>query len=384
MIILNGHEYVERKARACSIPFTKVDNCFTDVPNAAALAGIADTMTFSDGGGGRLADVCERWIYSTCLCFALELADQQKTAFTYAYSVFQAEYSRNLLFTRGHILDKVFDSVIDRTRTTLDMRSVKTIFGRRNRPKNLRKHTRKPRFEIVVEKPTYNLTVFKIHFGKLTVKMYSKGERVLRIEAIAHNTADLRKGRSIQRFTEIIQKLASIVDSFLDKVHCVDVPTIHDLAPDEWYKPGTINGHRVSGVDVNKPRTRAFMQALTALSISPKALSAATVAAKVREMAPDECSGYTVRQAAYDLRKFRAKGLITKKDRGKTYHITDEALRVITAYFIIRDKVIIPVLQCCGDRKRIKTNQKRSKADIHIAHMQKNMIELFSEFRMVA
>ena len=40
MIILNGHEYVEREAQKTNIPFTKDSNCFTNLPNAAALQRI--------------------------------------------------------------------------------------------------------------------------------------------------------------------------------------------------------------------------------------------------------------------------------------------------------------------------------------------------------
>jgi hypothetical protein len=49
----------------------------------------------------------------------------------------------------------------------------------------------------VVEKPFWDLTVFKLHFGKLTAKIYSKGERVLRIEAIVHDARELRCGKEL-------------------------------------------------------------------------------------------------------------------------------------------------------------------------------------------
>ena len=41
----------------------------------------------------------------------------------------------------------------------------------------------------MVETPTYDLTVFKVHYGKMTLKIYTKGERVLRTEVIVHNIA---------------------------------------------------------------------------------------------------------------------------------------------------------------------------------------------------
>src|SRR6476646_2688767 len=40
---------------------------------------------------------------------------------------------------------------------------------------------------VEVETPTYDLTVFHIHYGKLSLKIYSKGECVLRIEVMVHN-----------------------------------------------------------------------------------------------------------------------------------------------------------------------------------------------------
>ena len=56
--------------------------------------------------------------------------------------------------------------------------------------------------------------MFKLHFGRLTGKAYTKGERVLRFEAIAHNTAELRCGRMIDKFAEIVTRLAGIAERF--------------------------------------------------------------------------------------------------------------------------------------------------------------------------
>jgi hypothetical protein len=64
---------------------------------------------------GRLAQVCDRWIYTACLCFGLDVDEQARSGFGYGYSVHQAEYSRNLLFTVGAQMDRVFDRVVDRT-----------------------------------------------------------------------------------------------------------------------------------------------------------------------------------------------------------------------------------------------------------------------------
>jgi len=47
----------------------------------------------------------------------------------------------------------------------------------------------------VIETPRWDLTWFKVRFGLLTLKAYTKGEHVLRVEATVHNTRDLGCGR---------------------------------------------------------------------------------------------------------------------------------------------------------------------------------------------
>ncbi len=54
--------------------------------------------------------------------------------------------------------------------------------------------------------------------------------------------------------------------------------------------------------------------------------------------------GYTSRQAAYDLRKLRGKGLAVKPARTRRYHIPPRAARTIAALLALRDHVIAPVI----------------------------------------
>ena len=55
------------------------------------------------------------------------------------------------------------------------------------------------------------------------MRMYSKGERVLRVEAIAHNTAELRCGKVIDKFPVMIERLAGRLEQFLELMRCIDV-----------------------------------------------------------------------------------------------------------------------------------------------------------------
>jgi hypothetical protein len=74
--ILNGHEYVACQSRKVGIGFAKEGNCFTAVADTDGFAKIAATLS-EQRAVGRLSEVCERWIYRCCLCFALDFEEQK-------------------------------------------------------------------------------------------------------------------------------------------------------------------------------------------------------------------------------------------------------------------------------------------------------------------
>lgn len=374
-IFLNGHEYLARQAIKKKIGFTKEGNCFTKVGNPSKLAKVADTMK-AESFVGQLNEVCDRWIYSTCLCFALDTAAQEESGFHYSYSVFQIEYSRNLLFMRGRIMEEVFESVIDRTRSPLDIKKIKKIFGYKHRPFH-RNSKKPPRFEVVVEKPAYDLTVFKVNFGKLTVKIYSKGERVLRVEVVAHNVKDLRVGKVIDRFPQIVEALAAILNRFLWVLQNVDACFIDVEKLDTWHTPSKVGASRAAGVDINQTRMRAVMEAVIALSINPRGFTSSELAAKVREILNISESEYTARQAAYDLKKLRGKKLVDLPKHSRRYQPTEHGLQTMAAYLVLRNKVLKPLLASCGQNKMQPKPQNSTEIDTHYQNIQNEMQEIF-------
>jgi len=290
---------------------------------------------------GRLGQVCDRWIYSACLCFGLDLDKQERSGFGYAYSVYQAEYSRNLLFRSGGQMEDLFERALDRTRSRLDIPVLRTIFGLKTRP-HANRASGPPAQEVVIEKPQYGLSWFRIRFGMLQVKAYTKGEHVLRFEATVHNTKELRCRRSLDNFGEIITRLAGVAERFATILDCADTSFLPDGILDELPLPSQIGAVRTGGIDLNKPRIRAALAAVLALAPAPHGFTAAEFAARVGQMTRRD--GYTTRQAAYDLRKLRGKNLIDKPGRTRRYHVPPDAARTIAALLALRDHVIAPVL----------------------------------------
>src|ERR1700693_4860091 len=314
-VMLNGHEYVAGQGRKAGIHFTKEGNCFTHISDAAGLAKIADTLS-DQQTIGRLSEVCERWIYTTCLCFALDLDEQKQSGFHYQYSNYQVEYSRNLIFEIGGQMDQVFQALIDLCGAPVGLKKIKTILGYQRRPKYRKRKKKSAEWEVTVERPTYDLTIFKLHCGKLTLKIYTKGERVLRIEAIAHNTEELDCGRSLEKFPEIVSRLTTILKRFMDALSCVDQCFIADDTLEQLPAPSQIGRTKVGGIDFNKPRMRWVAEAVLALSPSPGGFTAPQLAEQVRRLSQQDDSQYGSRRAAYDLKKLCGKQIVCRV--GKT------------------------------------------------------------------
>ena len=340
-VILNGHEYVACEASAAGIAYRKEGNCFTGVPDPAGLARVADTLS-SPEAIGRLGQVCDRWIYSACLCFGLDLDEQSASGFRYDYSVYQLEYSRNLLFGSGRKMEEVFERIVDRSRTRLDIKTLRTLFGYGQRPRRRSDGDLSPRQAVVIETPSYDLTVFKVHFGLVTLKAYSKGEHVLRFEAVVHNTRQLHLGRVLERFPEIVARLHAMLDRFTSLLDCVDVAFLPGEILDELPRSSRLGASRVGGIDFNQARVRAVLAAVVALAAAPRGFTVADLTEKVHSMTGE--TDYRVRQAAYDLRKLRAKGLVEKPERSRRYVVAPDAARTITALSVLRDQVVSPIL----------------------------------------
>jgi hypothetical protein len=125
---------------------------------------------------------------------------------------------------------------------------------------------------VTVEKPTYDLTIFRLHCGKLTLKIYTKGERVLRIKAMAHNVQELDCGRSVEKFPRIVAELKGILERFLQALSCIDQCFLADDTWERLPEPSTVGKARVGGIDFNKQRMRRVAEAVLALSWHPGGL----------------------------------------------------------------------------------------------------------------
>ena len=343
-LILNGHERVERQARRKRVAVVKDGNCFIEGSDFSAISRLGTEFSRSDTPT-RLRQLCERWIYSVCLCFALSNEDRDRSRFQYQYSVFQLELSRNLLFWRGTTMNQVFQKLVDRTRAPLALNQVKTIFGFSYRPHQIKQRGRE-RTEVskAVQAKSYDLTVFKVKWGNLTLKIYDKGGRVLRIEVVVHNAKELRCGKMLDRLPTLLARMQDMLVRFLDTVQAAHISFLDAGTFEGLTEPTTRGSRRLAGIDLNKARNRHVVDAVIELSTKPDGFTVSQLAEAVRPRSGQDANAYSARNAAYDVAKLVGKKLLRRIDRSRRYAVDPPAIRILCAYLLLREKIIKPLL----------------------------------------
>jgi len=383
-VILNGHEWVERRARKRAVPVMKDGNCFVEGSDVPALDRLAASLCDAHAIN-RLAKVCERWVYTSCLCFALTRDEQARSGFRSQYSCYQLEYSRNLLFTRGTVLEDVYQGLLDRTRRRLDVPTLRTIFGAKHRPHRRRRRAQgAPRLERVLDGSVYDLTVLKLHFGRLTLKMYDKGARVLRIEVIVHNVKALRCGKRLEKLSIVLARLQRMVIDFLTVVYAAHRGTLQADALDTLPLPTQRGAQRLAGVDIQKPRMRAVMEAVLALAPKPAGFTAQDVVEKTRPLLGSPGAAYTSRQAAYDLARLRGKTLVERVGAGHRYRAAVPGIQTLAALLILREKVLKPVLAGAATPKPSPKPHRSHPLDVHYDNLQQELRRTFETLGLAA
>jgi hypothetical protein len=183
------------------------------------------------------------------------------------------------------------------------------------------------------------------------LKIYDKGARVLRIEVIAHSVKALRCGKRLEKLPIVLAELQRMLIGFLTVVQAAHVATLEADALDALPQPTRRGAQRVAGVDIQKPRLRAVTAGVLALASAPRGFTVGELAVKTRALLGPGMPSYTARHAAYDLRKLRGKALVERVATTRRYRPHPPGIRTLAALFILREKVIKPVLAGAGRPK---------------------------------
>jgi hypothetical protein len=164
----------------------------------------------------------------------------------------------------------------------------------------------------------------------------------------------------------------------------MDAAFVSDETLDQLRIPSQVGNTRVSGIDLNKPRTRAVLSAMLSLACCPDGFTAGQLADRVRSTSGIADSAYDARRAAYNIKKLRGKDLLSKLPKSRRYSVPQQDVRTIGALVIIREKLLRPIL--AGIRKPTICPKPRNCTPIgqHYENMRQDMFTLMQDLRIAA
>ena len=150
--------------------------------------------------------------------------------------------------------------------------------------------------------------------------------------------------------------------------------------------PSQVGRSRVAGIDVNRPRMVAVLQAVVALSSIPAGLRSRELAAKIRELTGQSEAEYGPRQASYDLKKLRGKGFVERVEKSRRYAATEPGLRTMAAVGIVREQVLKPILAkaCHPEPHPPLPPENRGPLENHYQAIQDEVRKLFHTLKISA
>jgi hypothetical protein len=169
---------------------------------------------------------------------------------------------------------------------------------------------------------------------------------------------------------------------FATALDCADIGFLPDGVLDELPLPAQTGPRRTAGTGLNKPRIRAALKAALALTAAPRGFTVAEFTAKVATMTAH--AGYTTRQAAYDIRKLRGKGLADKPGRSRRYYIPPDSARTIAGLLALRDHVIGPILAGVRSPGMGRKPAHWTRIDRRYESLRTGMQELFNDLGITA
>ncbi|HXZ75038.1 MAG TPA: hypothetical protein VEH31_29795 [Streptosporangiaceae bacterium] len=171
-------------------------------------------------------------------------------------------------------------------------------------------------------------------------------------------------------------RLRQMVEEFCTALDCVDAGFIPDGLLDALPAASQLGGTAPAASMSTSPAAGPCSPPPSRWP-SPPAASPSPASPPRSAPRPDRC--YTIRNAAYDLRKLRGKHLAGKPGRTRRYLISPAAARIISALLTLREDVIAPLLAGVADPRIRRTPRHWTDIDRHYQALRLEMMALFAD-----
>jgi hypothetical protein len=332
---LNGHEWAKRQLDKGAIKYQALDNGFSSCADAAALEKICEHL-----GPAAVQSFFTRWLRRLPSPFTE--ADIQ-AGYGYDLAFRQFEVSDTCVFDRPQAGRMWFEGVI---RDHLDVGrpdQIALIFHRRV-------NCRTPgRFRTRVITQGVDPTLC-CYYKSSRIKQYFKEGRALRTETVICDTHDFAIGRRVcAQNWNALRAVGQSANRCLCDAEAADAQPAPDVATFcQVTRPSTTDdGLYAPGLRFGEQRVMAILAALVGFCYLIQGFTNCQLVERACALLQ---LPYTARQATYDLRRLKRKGLIAKIAGTHRYQLTSLGRRVAVLFTKAYSRVLAPGLTALDPR----------------------------------
>jgi hypothetical protein len=328
-VYLNGHEFAKAQLDKAGIGYQALDNGFRSCDDPRALQRVCDRL-----GPGAVKSFWWRW----CRRLPSPFTDADRRAgYIYELAFRQFEVSDTRVFDHPQAGRGFFEGVI---RDHLDIgrpEQVALVFDRKVT-------SRTPgafRTKVVTKGVDPQLCCY---YRSARLKQYFKEHRALRTETVISDTRDFGVGRRVNAENwHALCDIGQAANARLCEAEASDAAPAPDLATFEQVAlpSETPDGLHAPGLRFGDRRVMALLSAIVGFAHVFVGFDNPTLTRLVGDILDQP---YTSRQATYDLRRLRRKGIIWRVPHTHRYQLTPLGRRVAVLFTKAHARVLAPGL----------------------------------------
>lgn len=177
-VYINGHNLLASELKQAGIKFSMIDNAFDRLEDASIAQDLSDKISIE-----KLHRKLDEFAWQFCPVY-------KDFNLRYHWSVMQAEYATDIVFKKQESLQTIYGELVATAIHTVKPENIATFLG----------HKLDPRYEGEVGN-NYNVRIegsrIKHTMGSVSIKMYDKFRKILRIETTANDISFFKHFREV-------------------------------------------------------------------------------------------------------------------------------------------------------------------------------------------
>jgi hypothetical protein len=334
-VYFNGHGWLENKLKKENVAYQKIENAFTYIENYERAQELSDKMRVED-------------IHQALDIFMQKYCPLPKEwDLKWNYTISQTEYAFDIVFKKQDELKPIYDNIVKTAMHTVTPENIATFLGKKLTVK----------FEGEMGS-RYNERVLgtriKHQMGEISVKVYDKFGKVLRIEVTAYNVSKLNAFRDVfKRNGEVVAKSApvkkniyslfvlipvfkNIIGRYLEFISSFDDPTDGIKKLENVTTNKKIDNKTVKGFNFFDKQDEQILIAIANGKFTINGLRAKNLRSIFSDLKPWKISNI--------LKRLKNLGLIKKIANSYKYYVTTLGKSVITTGLYLKNQIIVPKL----------------------------------------